>query len=73
LRNVTDQEVGALRAGEQLPRGKLTPPSWPLPSGFPSGPEKVRGFHLGRLAWLLRPHAEDPHRLSVETGLRGGL
>jgi tRNA pseudouridine55 synthase len=72
-RALTDQEVGALRGGQQIPRGRIAPPSWPLPTGFPPGPEKVRGFHLGRLAWLLRSISEEPQRLSVETELRAGL
>jgi tRNA pseudouridine55 synthase len=70
-RVLNDQEVGALRAGSALPRGKIVPPPWPLPTRFPSGPEKVRGFHLGRLAALLRPN--DDGFLSLETELRGGL
>ena len=53
-RILTDQEVGELRAGRDIALGTLEPPDWPLPMGWPATDLPVRGFHLGRFAFLLR-------------------
>ncbi|MGA9526008.1 MAG: tRNA pseudouridine(55) synthase TruB [Myxococcaceae bacterium] len=72
-RGLTDQDLGALRKGESIPRGRVEPPAWPLPAAFlPGEPdqERVRAFHRDRLSALLRP-AEGGFALELE--LRGGL
>jgi tRNA pseudouridine55 synthase len=52
-RILTDQEVGELRQERTIPLGELQPPEWPLPTGFATE-LPIRGFHLGRFAFLLR-------------------
>ena len=69
-RLLSDQEVGDLRQGRTVRVGELLPPDWPVPPGFPDPGAPVRGFHLGRLAFLLRT---DGDRLGVVTAFRGGL
>ena len=69
-RILTDQEVGELRQDRTIPAGTIVPPEWTLPAGFPDPQPPVRGFHLGRLACLLRV---EEQRLRVITALRGGL
>jgi tRNA pseudouridine55 synthase len=70
VRLLSDQEVGHLRQRQTIPRLNLLAPDWPLPPGFPEPEAPVRGFHLGRLAFLLKPQ-ED--RLAVLSALPGGL
>jgi len=70
IRLLTDQEVGDLRQGRHVPTGTLAPPDWPLPAGFPDPQAPLRGFHLGRLAFLLR---QDGGRLRPEATFPGGL
>ena len=53
-RILSDQEVGELRQGRAIAIGELLEPDWPLPDGFPAGDLPIRGFHLGRFAFLLR-------------------
>jgi tRNA pseudouridine55 synthase len=65
-RLLMDQEVGDLRQGRTIPRGELLPPDWPLPPGFPDPQPPIRGFHLDRFAFLLRPEGD---RLSVLSAL----
>ncbi|MFZ5441873.1 MAG: tRNA pseudouridine(55) synthase TruB [Myxococcota bacterium] len=48
-----DAQWGALRQGTRPPLGAPTPPSWPLPAGFPEARAGVRCFHLGRLVALI--------------------
>lgn len=50
---LSDAQWGALRQGA-LPVGPVTPPTWPLPAGFPPATAGVRAFHRGRLVALLR-------------------
>ncbi len=69
-RALTDQDLGDLRKGEPISQGLLSTPAWPLPHGFPPGEERVRAFHRGRLAALLRP---VEHGLVLDVELRGGL
>ena len=70
VRMLTDQEVGDLRQGGAIPIGTLMPPDWTLPPGFPDPQAPVRGFHLERLTFLLRP---QEGRLGILTELRGGV
>ena len=69
-RLLSDQEVGDLRQGRAIPAGRLLPPDWPVPPGFPDPQAPVRGFHLGRVAFLLQRGEEG---LRLLTTLRGGL
>jgi tRNA pseudouridine55 synthase len=70
VRILTDQEVGDLRQARSIATGALAPPDWPLPAGFPDPQAPVRGFHLGRLAFLLR---QEEGRLRPEATFPGGL
>ncbi|MFP2908583.1 tRNA pseudouridine(55) synthase TruB [Pyxidicoccus sp. 3LFB2] len=70
VRPLTDQEVGELRRERGIPTGAVQPPDWRLPAGFPDPEAPVRGFHQGRLTFLLR---EREGALWSETELRGGL
>ena len=69
-RLLTDQEVGDLRLGRDIPAGECVPPGWTVPPGFPAPRPPVLGVHLGRLAFLLR---RDGGRLQVLSVLPGGL
>jgi tRNA pseudouridine55 synthase len=69
-RMLSDQEVGELRRGRTISAGELLAPDWQLPVGFPDPQAPLRGFHLGRLAFLLRREGE---RLSVVSALGNGL
>jgi tRNA pseudouridine55 synthase len=70
LRILTDQEVGDLRQGQTILPGAILPPDWPLPAGFPDPQAPIRGFHLDRLAFLLKL---EQSRLQTVTALPGGL
>jgi tRNA pseudouridine55 synthase len=69
-RVLSDQEVGDLRRGRDVPAGDVRPPGWTVPPGFPQPRPPVRGFHLDRLAFLLRREGQT---LRVLTPLPGGL
>jgi tRNA pseudouridine55 synthase len=69
-RPLTDQEVGDLRGGKTIPAGEWVPPEWQVPPGFPVPRPLVRGFHLGRFEFLLRPEGS---RLQVVAALPPGL
>ena len=69
-RTLTDQEVGELRQRRTISLGMVTPPEWWPPARFPDPQAPVRGFHLGKLAFLLKP-AED--RLAAVTAFSGGI
>lgn len=69
-RNLSDQEVGDLRQDRPIPAGRLDPPDWRLPPGFPDPQAPIRGFHLDRLACLLR---QADQALQILTKLPGGL
>jgi tRNA pseudouridine55 synthase len=69
-RGLTDQEVGELRRERGIALGEVQPPDWRLPPGFPDPDAPVRGFHQGRLTFLLR---EREGALWSESELRGGL
>jgi len=70
VRLLCDQEVGDLRQSRQIPMGQLLPPSWPVPESFPDPQAPIRGFHRGRLVYLLRL---EEGWLSALVALRGGL
>ncbi|MGD0137980.1 MAG: tRNA pseudouridine(55) synthase [Tepidisphaeraceae bacterium] len=69
-RLLTDQDVGDLRQGREIPMGDLVPPDWPMPSGFPDPQAPVRGFHLDRFCFLLSPVGGN---LKLLSALHGGL
>jgi len=69
-RELSDQEVGELRRGATIPTGEAVMPDWQIPAGFPAPRPLMRGFHLGRFAFLLRPEAGRLHAL---VALPGGL
>lgn len=54
-RRLGDDEWGALRRGQPVARGALEAPAWPLPPGFPPGPELIRALHQQRLVAVLEP------------------
>ncbi|WP_141332242.1 tRNA pseudouridine(55) synthase TruB [Myxococcus sp. AB025B] len=70
VRPLTDHEVGELRRERSIPLVGTNPPDWRLPTGFPDPEAPVRGFHQGRLVFLLR---ERDGALWSESELRGGL
>jgi tRNA pseudouridine55 synthase len=54
-RVLSDQEIGELRAGRTIPTATIDALDWLLPTDFPGEADPpVRGFHQGRLAWLLK-------------------
>ncbi len=69
-RELSDAEVGVLRGEQPIPVGRLLPPDWRLPAGFPDPEAPVRGFHQGRLLVLLRARDTQLHGVME---LRGGL
>jgi tRNA pseudouridine55 synthase len=69
-RVLSDYEVGELRAGRTIGVGELARPEWALPAEFIEANAPVRGFHLGRMAYLLR---EREGRLEALRELRGGV
>jgi len=70
-RILNDQEVGELRGERDIDAGERLKPDWPLPENFPtSSPDYVRGFHLGRFAFILRYHEG---RLAPVTALPGRM
>lgn len=69
-RALSDQEVGELRQGRDIPAGELGEAGWKLPPGFPDPQAPVRAFHQSRLVFLLRA---DNSRLRAVTAFRQGL
>jgi tRNA pseudouridine55 synthase len=69
-RVLSDAEVGELRAGRTIGMGELARPEWEMPGEFVEAGAPVRGFHLGRLVYLL---SEVEGRLGVLRELRGGV
>ena len=63
-RDLSDQEVGALRRREPIPAGPTRPGSWRWPTGFPPPEPMVAGLHQGHLRFVLMPTADgrwEPH------------
>ena len=54
-RRLGDDEWGVLRRGQPIARGALEAPAWPLPAGFPPGPELIGALHQQRLVAVLEP------------------
>jgi tRNA pseudouridine55 synthase len=69
-RELTDNELGALRKSEPIATGTILAPTWPLPTSFPDPEAPIRAFHRDRLMFLLRP---DHDRLRGITTFPGGL
>ena len=69
-RTLSDQDVGDLRQDQTISLTGVLPPEWSVPANFPYPDAPVRGYHLGRLAFLLRPKES---RLAAVTAFRGGL
>ena len=69
-RVLNDQEVGELRQGRTIAAGELLPPDWSPPPAWPDPQAPVRGFHLGRFAFLLR---REDERLAAITVLAGTM
>jgi tRNA pseudouridine55 synthase len=70
-RVLSDQDVGDLRQDKTIAEGELHPPDWNAPAGFPQAADTpIRGFHRGRLSFLL---SREGGRLRVRSPLRGGL
>jgi tRNA pseudouridine55 synthase len=69
-RILTDQEVGDLRAGRDIPLGELLPPGWSLPKNFPDPQAPVRGFHHDKFSFLLTCREKQLRPFSA---WRGGL
>ena len=69
-RELTDQDVGELRAGRPIAAESIEPPTWRPPEGFPDPQPHVRGFHRDRLAFVL---AREDERLRSKTALHGGV
>ncbi len=69
-RELTDREVGDLREGRTIPLGEWAAPEWSPPTGFPDPQAPVRGMHLARFAYLLRP---EGGRLISIAALRGRI
>jgi len=70
VRELSDQEVGDLRQGKGIAKGEWEAADWELPPGFPKAEVVVRGFHLGKFLFLLKPVGE---RLEVIGDFRGGV
>jgi tRNA pseudouridine55 synthase len=69
-RELTDHELGELRQERSIPWGELIAPNWRVPAGFPDPETPVRGFHRGKLAFLMR---QEGAQLRAITALLGGL
>ncbi len=69
-RILSDQEVGDLRQDRAISMENLLPADWSVPPGFPDPEPPIRGFHLDRFCFLLRP---QDGRLKLLRPLRGGL
>ena len=64
-KELTDQEVGELRAKREIAKGTLLPGPWSAPEGFPVDAELVRGMHLERLRYLLKARDDKLRAMSV--------
>jgi tRNA pseudouridine55 synthase len=52
---LTDYEVGELNQERTVGPGKLLPPDWLMPAGFPDPEAPIRGIHLDKFRFLLAP------------------
>ena len=69
-RILSDQDVGDLRREETIALTGILPPDWAMPPNFPPHDAPIRGYHLGKLAFLLRPFEG---RLKPLASFRGGI
>ncbi len=69
-RNLSDEEVGELRANREIEMGQIIAPEWPLPAAFPEPSLCVRGFVKDRFSFILKLNEE---KLRLEQILPGGL
>ncbi len=69
-RALSEQEFDAIRQGQSIAAGRIDPPDWPLPEGFPDPGGPIRGLNRDRLVALLK---EEDGRLASYANLRGGL
>lgn len=69
-RVLSDAEVGELRQGKGIAVGAVSPGEWRAPEGFPGADGVVRGFHLGKLVWVLGVEGEQ---LLGVAELKGGV
>ena len=69
-RELSDHEVGDLRQERTIPVGELVAPDWRVPEGFPNPEAPARGFHRGKLVFLME---RDDANLRPTTTLLGGL
>ncbi len=69
-RQLGERDLEDLRHGRPIARGEVSPPSWPVPEGFPDPQGPVRAVRDGKLWALLR---EDGEKLSTFANLRGAL
>jgi tRNA pseudouridine55 synthase len=53
-RELTDHELGELRAGREIERGQVAAPRWTLPRGFPDPEAPISAVHQDRVVALLR-------------------
>jgi tRNA pseudouridine55 synthase len=68
-RILTDQEVGDLKKDQPIPLGELLPPDWQLPENFPDPKPPIRGFHLGKFCFLLKPQLDQLRLIAPLRGL----
>jgi tRNA pseudouridine55 synthase len=53
-RDLSAAEWAALKRGELIEPGDVSPPNWALPANFPEPDAPIRAFHAARLVGLLR-------------------
>lgn len=61
-RELSDGEMGELRASRAIVRGEWGAAEWPIPQGFPGPSGLIRAFHRGRMVFLLQDAGETLRR-----------
>jgi tRNA pseudouridine55 synthase len=69
-RELTDEEVGQLRARQTIAIGQVLAPDWRIPTGFPGPQAPIRGFHQDKFRYLL---TRKDGQLESITDLKAGL
>jgi tRNA pseudouridine55 synthase len=69
-RQLIDEEVTALKAGQSIPTGSMLEPTWNPPPSFPPFKPYIRGVHDERFIFILEQQAERIHQNRL---LRGGI
>jgi tRNA pseudouridine55 synthase len=69
-RQLIDDEVTVLKAGQSVDIGTLERPTWTAPSTFPQSKPFIRGIHEGRFIFVLE---QRDARLHQNRLLRGGI